>query len=85
MTFAVVPCDCGSIKCRSRAVRCMCAAASACSRCRVPVVILEPVKFLGGHCDTGHVTTAAVAFCVGELLKLVLIEQLFELTHDRLM
>ena len=52
----------------------------------VPIVILEPVKFLAAYLAAmGHVTTAAVAFCVGELLKLVLIEQLFDLTHDRLM
>jgi hypothetical protein len=52
----------------------------------VPVVILEPVKFLSAYlAATSHVTTAAVAFCVGELLKLLLIEQLFDLTRDKLM
>jgi hypothetical protein len=52
----------------------------------VPVVILEPVKFLAAYlAATGHVTMAALAFCGGELLKLVLIEQLFDLTRDRLM
>jgi hypothetical protein len=52
----------------------------------VPVVILEPIKFLAAYlAATGHVTVAALAFCAGELLKLVLIEQLFDLTHDRLM
>jgi hypothetical protein len=52
----------------------------------VPVIVLEPVKFLAAYlAATGHITIAALAFCVGELLKLVLIEQLFELTRDRLM
>jgi hypothetical protein len=52
----------------------------------VPVVILEPVKFLAAYlAATGHVTIAVLAFCGGELLKLVLIERLFDLTHDKLM
>jgi hypothetical protein len=52
----------------------------------VPVIILEPIKLLAAYlAATGHVTTAAVAFCGGELLKLVLIEQLFDLTRDKLM
>jgi hypothetical protein len=52
----------------------------------VPVVVLEPVKFLAAYlAATGHVTIAVLAFCVGELLKLVLIERLFDLTHDKLM
>jgi hypothetical protein len=52
----------------------------------VPVVVLEPVKFVAAYlAATGHVTTAVVAFCGGELLKLVLIERLFDLTRDKLM
>ena len=52
----------------------------------VPVIVLEPVKFLAAYlAATGHVTTAILALCVGELLKLVLIERLFDLTRDRLM
>jgi hypothetical protein len=52
----------------------------------VPVIVLEPVKFLAAYlAATGKVTTAVLVFCVGELLKLVLIERLFDLTRDRLM
>jgi hypothetical protein len=52
----------------------------------IPVIILEPVKFLAAYlAATGNVTAAVVTFCVGELLKLVLIERLFNLTRDKLM
>ena len=52
----------------------------------IPVIVLEPVKFLAAYLvATGNVTAAVITFCVGELLKLVLIERLFNLTRDKLM
>lgn len=52
----------------------------------VPVILLEPVKFLAAYmAATGKVTSAATAFIAGELLKLVLIERLFDLTREKLM
>jgi hypothetical protein len=52
----------------------------------VPVIILEPVKMVAAYmAATGQVVWAAVAFVVGELLKLVLVERLFELTKTKLM
>ena len=52
----------------------------------VPVVLLEPVKFLAAYmAATGKLVTAATTFVVGELLKLVLIERLFDLTRAQLM
>ncbi len=52
----------------------------------VPVIMLEPVKFLAAYmAATGKVIAAATAFIVGELLKLVLIERLFDLTREKLM
>jgi hypothetical protein len=52
----------------------------------VPVIILEPAKFLAAYlAATGKVSAAVLTFCVGELLKLVLIERLFDLMRDNLM
>lgn len=52
----------------------------------VPVIILEPIKPVAAYlAATGQVVSAAAAFITGELLKLVLVERLFELTHDKLM
>ena len=52
----------------------------------VPVILLEPVKFLAAYmAATGKLVSAAIAFIVGELLKLVLIERLFDLTRAKLM
>ena len=52
----------------------------------IPVVVLEPVKFLAGYmAATGEFFSALMAFIVGELLKLVLIERLFDLTREKLM
>ena len=52
----------------------------------VPVLILEPVKPIAAYlAATGQVVTAAATFISGELLKLVLVERLFSLTHDKLM
>lgn len=52
----------------------------------VPVIILEPIKPVAAYlAATGQVLSAAVAFVIGELLKLVLVERLFHLTRDKLM
>jgi hypothetical protein len=52
----------------------------------VPVILLEPVKFLAAYmAATGKLVSAAIAFVVGELLKLVLIERLFDLTRAKLL
>src|ERR1700742_342911 len=45
----------------------------------VPVILLEPVKMIAAYmAATGQFIWAAVTFVVGELLKLVLVERLFE-------
>jgi hypothetical protein len=52
----------------------------------VPVVVLEPVKPLAFYLvGTGHVVTGLSAFVVAELVKLVLIERLFNISRDKLM
>jgi hypothetical protein len=52
----------------------------------VPVILLEPVKMIAAYmAATGQFIWAAVTFAVGELLKLVLVERLFELTKNKLM
>ncbi|MCP3465407.1 hypothetical protein NLN62_34880 [Bradyrhizobium sp. CCGUVB23] len=52
----------------------------------VPVIILEPVKPIAAYlAATGQIVSGAVAFIIGELLKLVLVERLFHLTRDKLM
>ena len=52
----------------------------------VPVILLEPVKMIAAYmAATGQLILAAVTFVVGELLKLVLVERLFELTKTKLM
>lgn len=52
----------------------------------VPVIILEPVKPIAAYlAATGHVVLAVAIFVLGEILKLVLIERLFVLCHDKLM
>ncbi|WP_371930091.1 hypothetical protein [Bradyrhizobium sp. CCGUVB1N3] len=52
----------------------------------VPVIVLEPVKPVAAYlAATGQIVSGAVAFIIGELLKLVLVERLFHLTRDKLM
>ena len=52
----------------------------------VPVILLEPVKMIAAYmAATGQLIAAAVTFVVGELLKLVLVERLFELTKKKLL
>jgi hypothetical protein len=48
----------------------------------VPVILLEPVKFVAAYlAATGNVIYAGATFVVGEILKLVMIERLFDLTR----
>jgi hypothetical protein len=52
----------------------------------VPVILLEPVKMIAAYmAATGQLVWAAATFVVGEILKLVLVERLFELTKTKLM
>jgi hypothetical protein len=52
----------------------------------VPVVILEPVKPIGAFLvSAGYVVEGALTIAAGEILKITLVERLFELTRDRLM
>jgi hypothetical protein len=52
----------------------------------VPVILLEPVKMIAAYmAATGQFIWAAVTFAVGEILKLVLVERLFELTKTKLL
>jgi hypothetical protein len=52
----------------------------------VPVILLEPVKMIAAYmATTGQFVWAAATFVIGELLKLVLVERLFELTKSKLM
>jgi hypothetical protein len=52
----------------------------------VPVIVLEPVKFLAAYmATTGRLIGAGMTFVAGELLKLVLVERLFDLTREQLM
>jgi hypothetical protein len=52
----------------------------------VPVILLEPVKFVAAYiAATGSFIAALVTFAFGELLKLVLIERLFDLTREKLL
>ena len=52
----------------------------------IPVILLEPVKFVAAYiAATGNLIVALFTFLFGELLKIVLIERLFDLTRDKLM
>lgn len=52
----------------------------------VPLAILEPVKPAAAWlAATGHFATGAALFVGGELLKLVLVERLFQLNKHKLM
>jgi hypothetical protein len=52
----------------------------------VPVIILEPIKPVAAYlAATGQFVSGAATFIIGELLKLVLVERLFQLTRDKLM
>jgi hypothetical protein len=52
----------------------------------VPVIILEPAKPLAGYLiGTGHFFAGAVIFIAAEVLKLTLVEQLFQLNREKLL
>jgi hypothetical protein len=52
----------------------------------VPVIILEPAKPLAGYfIGTGHFFAGAVTFITAEVLKLTLVERLFQLSREKLL
>ncbi len=52
----------------------------------VPVIILEPAKPLSGYLiGTGHFFAGAVIFITAEVLKLTVVERLFQLNRDKLL
>ena len=52
----------------------------------VPVIILEPAKPLAAYLlGTGHFFAGAVTFITAEVLKLILVERLFELNREKLL
>jgi hypothetical protein len=52
----------------------------------VPVILLEPVKPIAAYLTaTGHVVGGLTILIVGELLKLLFIERLFNVSRDKLM
>lgn len=52
----------------------------------VPVILLEPVKPVAAYLvATGQFVGGAATLLLGELLKLVLVERLFDLTRDKLL
>src|SRR6516165_6789679 len=52
----------------------------------VPVILFEPVKPIAAYlAATGQFLSAALTLVSGELVKLVLVERLFNLTRDKLL
>src|SRR5712671_2834559 len=52
----------------------------------VPLIILEPAKPLAGYLlGTGHFFAGAVTFITAEVLKLTLVERLFQLNREKLL
>lgn len=52
----------------------------------VPLIILEPVKPVAAYLTaTGRVVSGVSVLATGELLKLVVIERLFQISRDKLM
>ncbi|WP_342712842.1 hypothetical protein AAFG13_17945 [Bradyrhizobium sp. B124] len=52
----------------------------------VPVIILEPAKPLSAYLiGTGHFSPGAVTFIAAEVLKLTLVERLFQLNKEKLL
>ena len=52
----------------------------------VPVILLEPAKPLSGYLiATGHFFAGAVIFITAEVLKLTIVERLFQLNKDKLL
>src|SRR5258708_35031766 len=58
----------------------------SCGFFAVPVIILEPAKALAGYLlGTGHFFAGAVTFITAEVLKLTLVERLFQLNREKLL
>jgi hypothetical protein len=52
----------------------------------VPVIILEPVKPVCAYLWLNkHYTASVLVFTIGEILKVTIVERLFQLGRDRLM
>jgi hypothetical protein len=52
----------------------------------IPVIILEPAKPLAAYLmGTGHFGVAAITFVTAEVLKLMFVEQLFQLNRNKLL
>jgi hypothetical protein len=52
----------------------------------VPFIVLEPVKLLAVYLiGTGRFLVGTTVFVIGEILKLVLVERLFDLSRDKLL
>ena len=52
----------------------------------VPVIILEPAKPLAGYlAATGHFYAGAITFVTAEVVKLSLVERLFQLNRNKLL
>jgi hypothetical protein len=52
----------------------------------VPLIVLEPVKPVAAYlAATGHIGSGLTVLVAGELLKLVVIERLFNVCRDKLM
>ena len=52
----------------------------------VPVILFEPIKPIAAYlAATGQFLSATLTFVSGELVKLVLVERLFNLTRDKLL
>jgi hypothetical protein len=52
----------------------------------IPLLILEPVKPISAYlAATGHLAAGGALFVVGEILKVVLVERLFQLNRRKLM
>ena len=50
------------------------------------MILLEPIKFVAADlAATGNFLYASATFIIGEMLKLVMIERLFELTRKKLL
>lgn len=52
----------------------------------VPIIILEPVKPISAYLiGTGHWFQGALVLGIGELLKIVIVERLFDMSKDKLL
>jgi hypothetical protein len=52
----------------------------------IPFVLLEPIKPVGAYLiASGHVIDGVLLICVGEILKITIVERLFHVGRDKLM